>query len=72
MVDVEKLKRAMRIEGFSIEMLADKICLDRTTLYRRFLNNGESFKIGEIERIVQALGLSEDEAKSIFFASKIA
>lgn len=72
MVDVLKLKAKVIEKGFTIASLADAMTIDRTTLYRRIADNGNSFTIGELDKIVETLSLTEDEIKSIFFVSKVA
>ena len=72
MVDVLKLKAKMVEKGFTVASLANAIEIDKTTLYRRFADVGKTFTIGEIERIVLALDLTEQEAREIFFIQSVA
>lgn len=72
MVDVLKLKAKIVEKGFTVVSLANAIGIDKTTLYRRFSDNGKSFTIGEIEQIVLALELTEQEAREIFFIQNVA
>lgn len=60
-----KLKGKMVENGYSIDALAEKIGMDRSTLYRRF-NNGEKFTLEEVVKIKTALNLADDEATVIF------
>ena len=53
-------------QGFNVETLASEIGVDRSTLYRK-LNEGEKITIGDAQKIKIALGLTNDEARDIFF-----
>lgn len=67
MVRVEKLKNEIRKRNTNLEKLAEAIDIDTSTLYRKMRRNGETFSIGEAERIKQHLKLSKKEAMNIFF-----
>ncbi len=64
-MNVMKLKGKIREKGFTQEKLAKRINIDKSTLSRR-LSDGETFTIGEANRITCALELSEAEAVEIF------
>lgn len=72
MINVPKLKGKMVERGVTTEDLAKQLGIDRTTLYRKFKNNGGSFTIREANEIVSFLQLSKDDASSIFFANEVA
>ena len=72
MVDVLKLKAKIVEKGFTVASLADAIGIDKTTLYRRFSDEGKSFTIGEIGQIVEVLELTEQEVREIFFVQNVA
>ena len=65
-MNVEKLKEKMEKRGFNVERLAERIGIDRSSLYRK-LNASEKFTIGEAQNIRNALELNDDDARSIFF-----
>lgn len=71
MVNVNKLKAKIVENGINVETLADRINMDRATLYRR-LKDGDMFTIGEAEAISRALSLTADEVNAIFFAQIVA
>ncbi|ORI05561.1 phage repressor protein [Mammaliicoccus sciuri] len=66
MVNIEKLKSTIYEKKSTPKDLALSIGIDRATLYRK-LNRSESFNIGEVNKIKEALGLTKDEALDIFF-----
>lgn len=66
-MDVNKLKGKIVEKGMNVETVAERIGVDRSSLYRK-LNNFEKITIGEANRLKDVLGLSDDDANSIFFA----
>ncbi len=65
-MNVLKLKGRMVEKGMTVKSLAEKISVDRATLYRK-LNKSESITVGEMQRIKDVLELSRTEASEIFF-----
>lgn len=61
-----RLKGKIVEKGMNVEGLARAIGIDRSSLYRK-LNNFEKFTIGEANQIKEILGLTNEEASSIFF-----
>lgn len=47
--------------------LADAIGISLSSLQRKLRDNGDSFTLGEILKIKEALKLSDREAKELFF-----
>ena len=72
MVNVNKLKGKIVEKGYSVAKLAKEIDVDKTTIYRKINNNGETFTIDEADRIVNVLSLNAEEAQSIFFSQFVA
>lgn len=72
MVNINKLKGKIVERGLNISELAEKIGIDRATLYRKLGGNGESFSIRDADLISKALELSIDEVNAIFFAQYVA
>lgn len=71
MCDVAKLKGKIVERGFNQLLLAKEVGMDRSTLNRK-IKKGETFTIGEANRIAIVLDLTKDEAMSIFFTNIIA
>lgn len=65
-MDVNKLKGKIIEKGMNVERLADKIGVDRSTLYRK-LDSAEKFTVGEVNKIKNVLELSMQDASDIFF-----
>ena len=72
MVNINKLKGKIVENGLTVGELAKEIGLDKSTLYRRLNNDGETFTIREANLICSVLGLTGKEATEIFFSNYIA
>lgn len=66
-VNIAKLKAKMVEKGFTVETLAAKIGIDRSTLYRK-LEAIEKFTIGEARKIKVVLDMTNEEAILIFLS----
>lgn len=64
---LNKLKAKIVELGLNVECLADKIGMERSTLYRK-LNNFEKITIGEAVRMKDALSMTDAEATDIFLS----
>ena len=64
-MNLNKLKGKIIEKGLNVETLAERIGVDRSSMYRK-LNNFEKITIGEAKKIKDVLGLSNEEASSIF------
>lgn len=60
------LKGKIVEKGMNVETLAEKIGIDRSSMYRK-LNNFEKITIGEAQKIKDVLELSDEQARTIFF-----
>lgn len=71
MVDTRILRDKIAERRTNVSELASKIGMDKATLYRR-LSDSSAFTIGEVDKIVEILNLTRDEAVSIFFSHEVA
>lgn len=71
MVDVNKLKGAIVANGKDQQQIAKEIGIDRSTFYRK-MKEGGSFSVGEASKMAEVIPLTDSEAISIFFNSKVA
>jgi len=67
-----KLKGKIVENGTSVSALAKAIGMGPSTFYHKLNRGGLSFSLEEVNRIVDVLGLTVDEAMSIFFADHVA
>ena len=65
-MNVNKLRGKIVEKGLNVEALAEKIGVDRSSLYRK-LNQSEKITIGEAQQMKTALEMTNDEARDIFF-----
>lgn len=72
MVNVNKLKGKIVEQGMNVEKLAKKIGIDKSTLYRKLQDEGESITIKEASLMIEVLKLTVEEAHSIFFHQYVA
>lgn len=66
-MDLQMLKGKIVEKGMNVETVAEKIGVDRSSLYRK-LNNFEKITIGEAKRMRVVLDLTAEEASHIFLA----
>lgn len=71
-VNVNKLKGKIVENGMTVTALAEKIGVDRATLYRKLSNNGETMLVKDANAIVSALNLTAEDALAIFFSQIVA
>lgn len=71
-VNVNKLKGKIIENGETVGTLAEKIGVDRATLYRKMSNNGETMLVKDANNIVTALNLTTEDAIAIFFSQTVA
>lgn len=68
MTNVKKLRGKMVEKNITIENLAKRLGMNRSTLYRKLNNDADTLLVKEANAIVTELGLSADEAMAIFFS----
>ena len=62
-----KFQQVLDKRGLKKEDLAKIVDKDRATIYRRFANKGDNFTVEEVQKIKEALDLTDEETISIFF-----
>ena len=71
-VNVDKLHGKFREMKMSVEDVAEKMGIDKSTLYRKLSNNGAGLKEKDAQMLVEILQLTQQEAMDIFFARQVA
>lgn len=66
-MNINKLRGKIVERGMNIETLAEKIGVNRSSLYRK-LNDSEKITIGEALKMKEALEMNASEAYEIFLA----
>lgn len=64
--NMDLLRGKMAERNVGKEELARRIGVDASTFYRKMKDNGNSFTVGQMHKIVAALNLTHEEATSIF------
>lgn len=72
MVNINKLKGKIVECGLNVTELANRVGIDRTTLYRKINSDGKNFTIEEADLISKELRLSSEEVNAIFFSQFVA
>ncbi len=67
MPNMKKLKGLMTEKDMSVDSLAAKIGLDKSTLYRWLSNNGDNMTIDAANAIYRELDMTPELAHEIFF-----
>ena len=65
--NVKGLRDYFEQRGMSVESAAEKIGIDKATLYRKLKSGGSKFTVGEVQRMMESLPMSRDMAVNIFF-----
>lgn len=68
MVNVERLKTALKDKNITIERVACELSVDPATIYRRFNRQGEKFTVEEVAKLSKLLNLDGKTMQNIFFA----
>lgn len=71
-VNVAKLRGKIVELGMTISDVAEKMGIDRSTLYRKLEGNGETLLVRDANALVRILNLSSEEAVAIFFSQFVA
>lgn len=72
MVNINKLRGKIIENGLSVKDLADKLEMDRSTLYRKMNSAGDTMTISDAEKISKILNMTLEEVNSIFFSEFVA
>lgn len=68
MINVIKLKASIASNGLTVNEVADKLGIDRSTFYRKLQHGGGSFTIDQARALGQILNLQFEDVTGIFFA----
>lgn len=67
MVNVVRLREAMKAQSISPDAVADALGIDRATFYRRLERQGAKFTVEEVSKFSELLNLSSETMQNIFF-----
>ena len=72
MVNIDKLRTAMRSRNITVEQAADHIGVNPVTFYRRINREGEKFTVAEVAKLAELLGMDAKTMQDIFFDQGLA
>ena len=72
MVNTELLMDTIKNKNESVESVARRIGIDKSTLYRKIAKGGKSITLQEADAIKKDLSLDKETAEKIFFADELA
>ncbi len=72
MINVNKLKGKIVERGMTIKIVAEKMGVNESTIYRKLGNKGETFTIKDANLLFDILKLTPEEATAIFFSQYVA
>lgn len=64
--NMDILRGKMAEKKISVEDMAKAMGINASTFYRKMKADGSAFTVGQIHQVVNVLGLSHEEATSIF------
>ncbi len=64
--DMNKLRGKIAECGMNNEEVASSLGMNPSTFYRKMKANGLAFTVGQMQKMVEVLGMSAEEAKQIF------
>lgn len=72
MININKFRAIIIEKKSSIEEISYKLGVNKSTIYRKLQQNGDTFTLKEINMLVNLLNLTNNEILDIFFASSVA
>ncbi len=72
MIDTNKFRAIIIERNTSIEEISSKLGVNKSTIYRKLQQNGDTFTLKEVNIIAQTLNLTINEMIKIFFANYVA
>ena len=71
-VNVNKIYGKLKELGLTVADAAEKMDIDRSTLYRKLGNNGSGLTVRDAQLLIEILKLTDQDAMEIFFAREVA
>ena len=71
-VNIERLKTALKAKNITIEQASECIGVNPATFYRRISRNGEKFTVADVEKLADLLKMDSRTMQGIFFDNRLA
>ncbi len=65
-IAIERVKDHMCNLGLTVKQVASELDIDESTYYRKMAHSGDTFSIGQVQRLAALLNLTKAEAREIF------
>ena len=72
MVNINRLKSAMKDRGITVEQAAEYLGVNAATFYRRTSRDGEKFTVSEVGKLAALLDMDSATMQDIFFDQRLA
>ena len=72
MVNVDRLKTALKSRNVTIEQASEHIGMNPATFYRRINREGEKFTVAEVGKLADLLNMDSKAMQDIFFDQRLA
>lgn len=72
MVNIEKLKTAMKEKNITVKQASEAIGFDAATFYRRMQRHGEKLTVIEVEKLAALLSMDHETVQAVFFDKQTA
>ncbi len=69
MTDTIRLREKIRLSGYKLSFVADKVGITRQALCNK-INNKSDFRADEIQALYKLLGMTPEEREAIFLLAK--
>lgn len=66
-MNAELIREIVKSKKITLDELSKEIGVDRSTLYRKLENDGETFKVSEMKKLISTLDLTPEDVNRIFF-----
>ena len=72
MVNINKLKGKIVERGMTIKDVADRMGVNKSTVYRKISDDGRTLTVKDANMLFEILELTTEEATAIFFSQHVA
>lgn len=72
MLNINKLKGKIVERGMNVGDLAELLGVNKSTVYRKLQNEGQTLTIAQVDAIANVLELTGEEVNAIFFSQYVA
>jgi len=71
-MNVNRFRGKIVEKGMNVEVLSERMGIHKSNVYRKMNNNGDTFTLKEVRKIIEILDLTAEETRDIFFDNTVA